>query len=278
MRRILLTGASGFVGRQVLRSLLARGEKVRIISRTPGLQTHSAVEAVHSHDLFSETDDRLAQLCDGVDIVVHCAWYAEPGKYLFSPQNLACLRGTLTLAAAAEGAAIRRFVGIGTCFEYALGVEPLRIDTPLDPQTPYAAAKAAAFLALSQHFAASAASFAWCRLFYLFGEGEDERRFVAYLKSQLAGGQPVDLTEGRQVRDFLDVAEAGRRIAEIALSNHQGPANICSGQPITVRAMAEGIADCYGRRDLLRFGARMENAVDPPVVVGEPTPPPVALA
>ena len=57
-------------------------------------------------------------------------------------------------------------------------------------------------------------------------------------------------------------------IAELALGERQGPVNICSGTAISVRQLAERIADEYGRRDLLRFGARPDNAVDPPRVVG----------
>ena len=110
--------------------------------------------------------------------------------------------------------------------------------------------------------------FAWCRLFYLYGEGEDARRLVPYLRAKLTAGEPAELSSGTQVRDFLDVREAGRMIAEVALGSMQGPVNICSATPITVRALAERIADEYGRRDLLRFGVRPDNLVDPPVVVG----------
>jgi dTDP-6-deoxy-L-talose 4-dehydrogenase (NAD+) len=81
-------------------------------------------------------------------------------------------------------------------------------------------------------------------------------------------GEPAELTSGSQIRDYLDVNEAGRMIVETALSAVQGPVNICSGMPITVRQLAEQIADEYGRRDLLRFGARPDNLVDPPCVVG----------
>jgi dTDP-6-deoxy-L-talose 4-dehydrogenase (NAD+) len=270
MARILLTGASGFVGRHVLRSLLARGDEVRIVGRTPATPG-SGVDEIVSEDLFAETDDWLANACDGIESIVHCAWYAEPGRYLFSPRNLTCLRGTLALAAAAQAAGVRRFVGIGTCFEYALSDSPLLTSTPLDPRSPYAAAKAAAFLALSGHLQNVGIGFAWCRLFYLFGEGEHSRRFVAYLHERLGKGEPVDLTEGLQIRDFMDVAEAAERIAAITHSRYAGAANVCSGQGISIRAMAERIADSYGRRDLLRFGTRPENEVDPPVVVGEPT-------
>jgi dTDP-6-deoxy-L-talose 4-dehydrogenase (NAD+) len=121
---------------------------------------------------------------------------------------------------------------------------------------------------LSQWLPLHQVGFAWCRLFYLYGKGEDARRLVPYLRSRLSAGKLVELTAGRQIRDFLDVEEAGRQIAEIVLGNRQGPVNICSGIPVTVRQLAEQIADEYGRRDLLRFGARPENLVDPPCVVG----------
>jgi nucleoside-diphosphate-sugar epimerase len=78
----------------------------------------------------------------------------------------------------------------------------------------------------------------------------------------------VELTSGSQVRDFLDVREAGEMIVQSAMSDIQGAVNICSGIGITVRELAEKIADEYGRRDLLKFGARRENQMDPKFVVG----------
>ena len=163
---------------------------------------------------------------------------------------------------------MRRFVGIGTCFEYDLSAGRLTVDTPLRPTTPYAAAKAAAFMALSQYLPQQGVSFAWCRLFYLYGEGEPAERLVPYLRGRLKAGDPAELTSGMQVRDYLDVREAARMIVEVARGPAQGPINICSGTPMTVRELAEHVADDYGRRDLLRFGARPDNLTDPPVVVG----------
>ena len=163
---------------------------------------------------------------------------------------------------------MNRFVGVGTCFEYDLTAGTLSVDTPLRPLTPYAGAKAAAFMALSQWLPQQDVAFAWCRLFYLYGEGEDTRRLVPYLRTRLAAGEPAELTSGKQVRDFLDVRDAGQMIADAALSNKEGPLNICSGVPVTVRQLAEKIADEYGKRDLLMFGARSDNLIDPPCVVG----------
>jgi dTDP-6-deoxy-L-talose 4-dehydrogenase (NAD+) len=179
------------------------------------------------------------------------------------------LTGTLRLAQGAAQSRVRRFVGIGTCFEYDLGGSaPLAVDAPLKPLTPYSASKAAAFLTLSQWLPLARVEFCWCRLFYLFGEGEDSRRLVPYLRAKLAAGEPAELTSGDKVRDFLDVREAGQLIARHALGDDTGPINVCSGIPVTVRQLAERIADEYGRRDLLKFGTRADNLVDPPYVVG----------
>jgi dTDP-6-deoxy-L-talose 4-dehydrogenase (NAD+) len=269
---ILLTGATGFVGRQLLRALSERGCRVLPVVRE-GKQGEvargDAIETiVASPDIFAEDADWWARACRGVDTVIHAAWYAEPGQYLQSPKNQECLSGTLRLADGAVQAKVRRFVGIGTCFEYDLDAGRLSIETPLRPATPYAQAKVDAFKALSATLPRQGVAFAWCRLFYLYGEGEDSRRLVAYVRGRLQAGEPVELSSGSQIRDFLDVREAARMIADVALGSGEGPVNICSGKPVTVREVAERIAEEFGRRDLLRFGARPDNPVDPPCVVG----------
>jgi nucleoside-diphosphate-sugar epimerase len=271
-RRVLITGGTGFVGRQVLRHLAKQDVRLTVIVRD-GKQTtineHAAVEAViTTTDVFDEDEEWWTNALQGIDTVVHVAWYAEPGKYLQSPKNFDCLQGTLTMAKGAARARVRRFIGIGTCFEYDLSCGMLSVEVPLRPSTPYAGAKAANFMALSQWLPSQAVEFAWCRLFYLYGEGEDARRLVPYLRAKLTAGEVAELTSGNQIRDFIDVSEAGRLIAETALASVQGPVNICSGVPITVKQLVENIADEYGRRDLLKFGARPDNLTDPPCVVG----------
>lgn len=274
-RTVLLTGGSGFVGRQIAQALAEKGLRLRFVARDPSRLALPAgdgavTDIVQTPDLFAEPASWWQQACAGVDTVIHAAWYAEPGKYLHSPLNLDCLAGTLQLAKGAAAARVRRFVGIGTCFEYARSDQPLAYNAALLPQTPYAGAKVAAYMSLAQWLPAQQVEFSWCRLFYLYGEGEDIRRFVPYLRARLSAGEPAELSPGAQVLDFLDVTQAGRLIAETALGNTQGASNICSGQPIALRQLAERIADEYGRRDLLRFGARPASPSDPTHMVGIP--------
>lgn len=271
-KRILLTGATGFVGRQVFGYLAAQDVRLTITVRE-GKQTmlkdNPAVETViPTQDLFKETAEWWANVLQGIDTVIHVAWYAEHGLYLQSSKNLDCLQGTLNMAKGVAQAGVRRFLGIGTCFEYDLSYGMLSIETPLKPLTPYAGAKAAAYMILSQWLPLHGIEFVWCRLFYLYGEGENNQRLVPYLRGKLAKGQPAKLTTGNQIRDFIDVSEAGHLVAETALGKAQGSINICSGIPITVKQLAENIADEYGRRDLLMFGMRPDNLIDPRCVVG----------
>src|ERR1051325_4274711 len=165
---ILLTGATGFVGRQVLRALAERGARVRAVVRQgKTIASTLAIEgAVTSPDIFSESTAWWADACRGVDTVIHAAWYAEPGQYLQSPKNKDCLSGTLRLGQGAIDAGVRRFAGIGTCFEYDRSAGHLAVATPLKPTTPYAQAKADAFLALTRLLPPHDVAFAWCRLFY----------------------------------------------------------------------------------------------------------------
>jgi len=271
-QNILLTGATGFVGLHLLQTLAKTGASVTVVGRATRKAEVDAGGLVQKFiatpDLFSQDRAWWQKACQGIDTVIHAAWYAEPGAYLLSERNFDCLAGTIEMARGASLAGVRRFVGVGTCFEYEMRDTPLGTDTPLRPLTPYAAAKASAYLMLSQWLPRHAVSFAWCRLFYLYGPGEDARRLVPYLRSHLSAGQPVDLTSGSQVRDYLDVRVAAERIVAIAAGTQEGAINVCSGTAVSVRELAERIADEYGRRDLLRFGARRDNLVDPPFVVG----------
>lgn len=269
---ILVTGGSGFVGSQIVNSLRARGYVTRRVARSVTFKSSSPKsggdEVVIVDDLFRSPPDELNRICDGVDTIIHAAWFVEPGSYLKAVQNLDCLKGTISLAEAAVRSGVRRFVGIGTCFEYDDTPGLLSTATPLLPRTLYGCSKAATFMTLSGFLPQQGVEFLWCRLFYLYGAGEKPNRLFPYLNRQLSAGLEVNLTSGDQIRDFLDVEVAANEIVDSAASDMQGAVNICSGIPISVRQFAERIADQYGMRSMLRFGTRPDNLQDPPLLVG----------
>ena len=274
MKNILLTGATGFVGRQIVKALSQQNINIIAVVR-PGKEINfkkitNIKKIISSQDIFKENENWWTNHCKGIDTIIHAAWYAEPGKYLQSSKNLDCLIGSLHLARGAANAGVTRFIGIGACFEYDLSKGALSIDTPLKPKSSYASAKVALFTFLSQWLPKQSVKFSWCRLFYLYGEGEDERRLVPYIHNRLNKNESVELTKGNQIRDYLNVIKVGQIISEVALGNQEGPINICSGASITVKQLAQQIADIYDKRHLLKFGVQPENPMDPLFVVGVP--------
>lgn len=273
-KRVLVTGATGFVGKQVLKYLLQSDVDIILVIRTGSyhrLETFGKlVKTIETDDLFNESVDWWAASCCDVDIVIHLAWYAEPGAYYTSLSNIYCLQGTLNLARGCVMAGVTKFVGVGSCAEYEETTVPIKHNGTLKPSTIYAAAKVATFQMLEQIFKLNDLKFLWCRLFYLYGAGEDERRLVPYIRKQLSSGQPANLSSGNQTRDFMDVAKAGQIIANISLSYHRGAINVCSGNPKTLREHTIEIAKEYSRVDLLHFGIRDDNSLEPVYVVGVP--------
>ncbi|MEL6298357.1 MAG: NAD(P)-dependent oxidoreductase [Pseudomonadota bacterium] len=273
MITVFITGATGFVGRHVCRRLVADGHKVTAILRRGSAERLpvGVTSIVEVDDLFTKTPEWWAGIFTKSAHIIHLAWTATPGQYIDDPANLRCLAGTIALAEGAIASGAAKFTGIGTCFEYGMRDTPLDIASPLDPQSPYAGAKAATYLALSSTLPSTSTALAWCRLFHLYGEGEHPNRLVAQLHDRLSRGLPVDLSHGHQIRDFLEVGEGARRVVAAALGDVTGPVNICSGKGISVRALARRIAEKYGRPDLLNIGARPDNPFDPAIVVGVPT-------
>ena len=271
MTHILLTGSTGFIGRQVLRDLLSNDLKVSIVVRSDAQFPKEVHQVFRTTDLFCSPDDFWVEAFRGVDVFLHIAWYVEPGDYLNSVENLTCMSGTMRIAKLAAEAGVKRFVGIGTCFEYDLETGYLSTSTPLRPNSVYGASKAGTYLALSQYLPRKNVSFVWCRLFYIYGEGEDPRRLAAYVRSRISAGKSVEIRSGDLIRDYMDVNEVGKQITEVVVSNIEGAVNICSGSPITVGNFALRIATECGKPELLILRNSSENSDDPVCVIGKPS-------
>jgi len=271
--KVLVTGATGFIGSQITRALLAAGLTVRASERTGTnrerlTDVSGRIEWVTA-DVFGDAGiDRVA-LCAGTDLVVHSAWYAVPGKYLEAPENIACVTGTVALLHALADAGVKRAVFVGTCFEYDFDYGWMSESTPIKPKSLYAAAKSSTRL-LCEHIArARGVELCWVRPFYQYGPHEDARRLVPFVIDTLLDGREAAITRGTQVRDYLHVADVGSAIAAVAQSDLTGIVNIGSGQPVMVRDIVSAIAGLLGRPELVKFGARPENPNDPPFICAD---------
>jgi len=268
--RVLVTGATGFIGRHIPALMQARGYQTHITARAAA--TATAGITAHQVDLLRQ--DEAHRLIKDIRpaVIIHTAWYVAHGRFWTAPENADWLEASTALAAYAAEAGTRRFLGIGTCAEYATEAGddafPWPETRPIVPATPYGEAKAAFARRLAEIAEGRARfSFAWARLFHLFGPGENPARLVPSIMLALREGREAQCASGRPVRDFISTQNAAAAIAALATSEVTGPVNIASGAPISIAAMARLIAEIAGRPDLLRLGALPDRPNEAPYMV-----------
>jgi len=261
MSPILVTGASGWIGRHCVRLLASKGHSVHAVSRRLPAELAPSGVSWHQVDLLSP--GRVAELVRHVrpDRVLHLAWYAEPGKFWEAQENLHWVRASLELLSAFAENGGRRIVSAGSCAEYECNAgECVENVTPLVPNTLYGTSKHALERILDAFGPRASLSNAWGRVFFLYGPNEHPSRLVAYVVQSLLSGEPALCSEGAQILDFLHVEDAASAFVALLESDVQGPVNLGSGKPVVVRDLLQEIGRQTGRPELIRLGARNSNS------------------
>lgn len=263
--RVLVTGASGFVGRRVVAALSDDGWEVHACARRV---LSGSAGTWHAADLLDPAAARGLVTAVRPTHLMHLAWCVTPGRFWTDPSNVDWVEATLRLCRAFAAAGGMRIVAAGTCAEYEAGSGVCHeTDTAIAPTTLYATCKAATASVLSQWSADAELDFAWARLFHLYGPAEPQGRLVGDVVDALRAGRPVDVSAGTQVRDYLHVDDAAEALAALLLSSLTGPVNVGSGEPTSVRAIVELLSAEAGEPDLVRFGA--EASSESPLLVAD---------
>jgi nucleoside-diphosphate-sugar epimerase len=284
-RRVLVTGAGGFIGRRSLAPLSAAGFDVHAVlsprngegERDPGGRTGGlpGASAVYRTDLLNAGEiDALIESVSPTHLL-HFAWIATPGEYWRSADNYRWLAASTHLLKAFQRRGGVRAVMAGSCAEYDWSRASICDErtTPLangpngSGATPYAECKIAMSRVLEEFGRAHRLSTAWGRIFFQFGPGEDPRRLVSSVITALLSGRSAACTPGTQIRSFLHVDDVGAAFAAMLGADVEGPVNVGSSDRIVIADLLGRIAERIGRSDLLELGARPLPPSEPPLLV-----------
>jgi len=235
---VVMTGATGFVGRALMGWLLDAGHRVHALLRDPADSAIARLADVRTScfDLLSEAGDTPDF---SADALVHLAW-PDLDDYNSLSHVESALPASYRVVKAALDAGVRRVLVTGTCQEYGLREGALAADTPTEPQTSYAVAKDGLHRQLRLLAPHYGADIIWARLFYLHGPGQRSKSLFAQLEAAVARGDArFDMSPGEQLRDYIHVTEAARQLCDALETAPDGPVNICSGTPRSVRGLVE---------------------------------------
>lgn len=238
--RVLLTGASGFLGRHALDSLERCGVEVVALGRT---RPHVPVKFIKA-DLLSVRDLRPFLREADATHLLHLAWYAEHGKYWSSPLNLRWVDATTRLVESFCDSGGRRVVVAGTCAEYDWKHGCCEEEsTPLAPATLYGLAKDVTRRLVMAICTQHQASCGWGRVFIPFGRWESVERLIPSLIEVFQGVRPPFGVNALAYRDFLHASDVADGLIRLLSQDSNETYNISSGEPTRLSEVVLILAD-----------------------------------
>ncbi len=269
MKKVIVTGASGFIGKHTLNSLIQKDFEVHAISSQVQSQTNASVKWYQVNLLdVNQTKEFFSKI--QATHLLHFAWYAVPGKYWQAEENFLWVQSSLELLRQFHQQGGQRIVMAGTCAEYDWKYGYCsELITPRRPNTAYGICKQALQEMLKSYSEINKLSSAWGSIFFPYGADEHPRRLVSSVIISLLKGKVAQCSHGNQIRDFIYVQDVADAFVALLESNVTGVVNIASGKPIAIKDMVYKIADKIGKVELIELGAIATNPREPPLLVAD---------
>ena len=256
-KRILVTGAGGFVGAAVVKAAIAAGHEVIALVRndTSRLTPIANRISLQRADLADTAAVAALLVSAKLEVVIHSAWEGVGGALRSGDIQLDNIRTTVALADAAIAAGARKFVGIGSQAEYGRYDRKI-VETDLpQPTMLYGAAKLAACHLAAQRCREAGVAFAWLRLFSVYGPGDNANWLIPSTAASLVRGKPPLCTAGTQKWDYLHIDDVADGVLAAATTDcATGLFNLSSGNPVAVRQIVEMLRNLAAPGLELAFG------------------------
>ncbi len=255
--RILVTGATGFIGNAVTLRLLDQGHEVIAVLKgkmdSVNYRWHDRVKLVH-HDLSSRKALNLKAI-GRPDGVIHLAWAGLPNYFEMFHIEKNLFDSYFFLKSIIEQG-VGNILVTGTCLEYGMTSGPIAVDQPADPKIPYTIAKDSLRRFLEQLKHTLDFKLKWVRLFYIYGEGQRSNSLFGQLNDALDSGKPsFNMSFGEQIRDYSHIHEIADQLCQLIVdAKYDGIINGCSGKPVSVRSLVERLIKESGKKIQLNLG------------------------
>lgn len=267
--RVLVTGATGFVGRWIPPALSRRDCEVVAFSSKPSASNENDVRWIRI-DLLQQNAMEAAVALAKADTLIHTAWDTTPGTYWTTSRNMDWVSASLQLFQSFIHNGGSRIVVAGTSAEYEWGTETdLAEGLHENPHTLYGICKDSLRRMMKEWAAVNDVAWAWGRIFCPFGPHEREERLIPKLASRLATREPMLFDSGNLIRDFLDVRDLGDAFAALAVSDISGTINLASGQGTSIREVVQTLAKRMNMLDRVQFDALPDPVGQPHRIVAD---------
>jgi len=251
--RILLTGATGFIGSAFLRLALAQGQEIaglvipqEPLPKLPSGHTVRWLRGTLAEAPWEDIADFRPQVC------VHTAWITTPGEYLESPSNHDFVRWSRAFIRRVRDTGAGYVLALGTCIEYRIEPRPLsEATTPLAPESTYARCKNELREQLEEDATVLGFALGWGRVFYPYGVGEHPSRLCSSLIRKLNAGEPVVLCTPNSTKDYISVRDLAAALLLVTERRFRGCINLGTGVGVTVRAIAQTLATALNCHELV---------------------------
>lgn len=278
-KRVLLSGSTGFVGRQCLRTLLASGYDVHATTISDPNDAYAEIDfevdvstpRLTWHRLDFRDTDAVRTLIETLrpESLMHLAWFTKHIEAYTSHENVRWFEDSIKLFDYFVQCGGQRVVVSGSCAEYDWSTGTCNEDaTPMVPKTLYGICKHATHQYLAALAAQSGLSYAWARLFYVYGPHDYNPRIIPSVIRSILAGRQAKCSAGTQMADFLHVYDVASALTTLLGSDVRGPVNIASGKAVAVRDVAIRLSKFMGRPDLLELGVLPLRENDPPKIEG----------
>lgn len=266
MKKVLITGGTGFIGSKVTDELLKRGYEVHALVYPPLAPVQENFIQYEMNLMDSQAVDEFLSEHQ-FEALIHLAWYVGP-KCHVSDLNMDWVIATLNLLKSFKEHGGKKFLGAGTCSEYEYKYGYLLEDeTPTDPQTLYGNGKNAVYNIAKVYCKQNEIDFKWPRIFNLYGPNEKPQRLMPSVINSCLKGEYVKVSDCLKFQDYLHVEDTARGIVDVFESKLQGAVNICSGQPVQLRTIVNKIAELTNFNGNILWGT-IPAAFGDDVVVG----------